>query len=658
MGIQIMSNSFSDRQLIYIGTKQVEEITHPQYTIIVGSRSDGVAFKVDIGRICYTTRENNSDNLPHKKRRYITGLVDKSTLSLERIKWLKRYLIEITQKDWRDETLRGKLHSVRYFFDFCDFEGSKPITLEDLVSNYKYYQVTLYQQGRSSGRKSTSASNLYNKLITARDFIKIAFRLSDTDMLNLIPKHRYTIGGSKERGSSLADLKKFLQTCITCFNDFSDALLNNKYPISVTLPNSLDNDYYWDSTHTSGVKKLTNCFDDKREPLPFDDIKHVLANYYDNEESQKYYYQNTLIKYREQWTSGKLNSKKSYAYNLCTYCFYYIYLAFTAANVQPTLDLKITDVNLDKLGLSTFAKKHKYRAGRKIEFHAPSQLKRYLIQYLKLREWLHDIELSGDCQDYLFVSISEHRQLKRFSRSSTSSIVKKSALFEDVKKIPARDIRNLCAEYFIKHSQGNLSLVAKKLNNSLTTVAKSYTSIDINSQAIEMNQYHEKMSNIILRSNRANEQTVPIKTSTDYDMERIPTGSCSNLSDNSPIRAVGFNNKAPAPSCATFESCLFCEFFAVHIDFEDIHKLLSLREALLKSSAIRNDSEHHLTAIEPSLYRINEIIEALQEKDSKVIDLINDVKQQVGSQIYSEYWSKHIEFLTLESQPNDKEMTL
>ncbi len=658
MGIQIMSNSFSDRQLIDISTKQVEEITHPQYTIIVGSRTDGVTFKVDIGRICYTTRENESGNFRHKTKRYITGLVDKSTLSQERVEWLRRYLVEVLQKGWRDETIRSKLHNLRYFLNFCDFEGSKPVTLEDLVSNYKYYQVTLYQQGRSSGRKSTSASTLYDKLSTARDFIKIAFMLSDIDMLHLIPKHRYTVGSSNERESSLADFKKFLQTCITCFNDFSNAILNSRYPISVTLPNSSDNDYYWDSTYTSGIKKLTNCFDHKGAPLPFDDIKHILANYYDNEESQKTYYQNTLIKYREQWISAELNSKKSYVYNLCTYCFYYIYLSFTAANVQPTLDLKITDVDLDKLGLSAFAKKHKYRAGRQIEFHAPPQLKRYLIQYLKLREWLHDIALSGDCQDYLFVSISEHHQLKRFARSSTSSIVKRSALFKDVKKIPARDIRSLCAEYFIKHSKGNVSLVAKKLNNSLTTVAKSYTSIDIDSQSIEMNQYHEKMSNTILRSNRIDQQTVPIKTSTDYDVERIPTGSCSNLSDSSPTRAVGFNDEAPAPSCATFESCLFCEFFAVHIDFEDIHKLLSLREALLKSSAIRNDPEHHLTAIEPSLYRIDEIIETLQKKDSKVVNLINDVKQQVDSHIYNEYWSKHIEFLTLESQPNDKEMTL
>ena len=653
-----MSNSFSDRQLIDISTKQVEKITRPQNIVIVGSRSDGITFKVDIGRICYTSRENDSGNLRHKTKRYITGLVDESTLSIERIEWLRRYLMEILHKGWRDETIRGKLHTLRYFFNFCDFEGSKPLTLEDLVSNYKYYQITLYQKVRLSGEKSIGASTLYAKLNNVREFIKIAFELSDDDMLHIIPKQRHSGDSSKERESSLQDFKNFLQACITYFNEFSNAILNSVYPIPITLPNSSDNSYYWDSTYSSGIKELTNCFNSKGEPFPFDDIRHTLANYYDNEESQKVFYRKTLIEYRNQWINGKLNSKKSYAYNLCTYCFYYIYLAFTAANIQPTLDLKISDLNIENLGLSTFAKKHKYRAGRQVEFSSPPQLKRYLIRFLKLREWLDDVGLDGDCKEYLFVRISEHGQLKRFSRNSTSSIVKKSTLFEGVKKIPARDIRNLCAEYFIKHSKGNLSLVARKLNNSLTTVAKSYTSIDIESQATEMNQYHENMINAVIRSNRTNRQHISINTSTNYDIERIPTGSCSNLSDNNPVRAAGFNTEAPAPSCANFESCLFCKFFAVHIDFEDIHKLFSLREALLKSSEIRNDPEHHLTVIEPSLYRIDEIISTLQKKDSKAIELINDAKQSIDMQIYNKYWSEHIEFLTFASQPNRKGMTL
>lgn len=147
-----MSNSFCNRQLIEVSTKQVEDIIDPQYTVIVGTRSDGVTFKVDIGRVCYTDRENNSGNLRHKTKSYITGLVDKSTLSIERIEWLRRYLVEILQRGWRDETVRGRLHEVRYFFNFCDFKGSKALTLDDLALNYKYYQINLYQKARLSGK--------------------------------------------------------------------------------------------------------------------------------------------------------------------------------------------------------------------------------------------------------------------------------------------------------------------------------------------------------------------------------------------------------------------------------------------------------------------------------------------------------------------------
>ena len=293
--------------------------------------------------------------------------------------------------------------------------------------------------------------------------------------------------------------------------------------------------------------------------------------------------------------------------------------------------MKISDLNLENLGLSTFAKKHKYRAGRQIEFSAPSHLKRYLIQYLKLREWVDNLHLPGDCQEYLFMRIGEHRQLKRFARSSVSSIDDNTPLFKGVKRVTARDIRNLCAEYYIKHSKGNLSLVARKLNNSLTTVAKSYTPIDIESQAIEMNHYHEKMITAVLRSNRTNEQTISIKTSTNY---------------------------APNPSCATFESCLFCEFFAIHIDFEDIHKLLSLKEALLKSSMIRDDPEYHLLSIEPSLFRIDEIINILKGKDNRVIELVDDAEQKIKMQIYNEYWDEHINFLTVASESNRKSLSL
>lgn len=647
-----MYNSYCDRKLTEVNTKHIADIVHPHDTIIIGSRSDGIAFKFDIGRVCYLDRESGRGIYRNKTKPHITGLVDTSTLSAERIEWLKKYLSYIDQKGLRDDSLLSSLSILRIFFDFCDSEGSKPVTLNDLASNYKYYQIKLYQRNRLSSEESISASYLYSLLNIARDFIQIAFELSDIDMLNIIPKHRHTGYEVKERKHSLEDFKIFIKTCITYFNEFSDALINNLYPIPITLPYSSNTDYYWLSALESGVRALPNCFDDNGDPFPFEDIRHVLAIYCTRKDTQKKFYKNTLVNYRNEWMNGRLDYKKIYAYNLCAYCFYHIYLAFTAANVQPTLDLRIFDLHLEKLGSSTFAKKHKYRAGRKVEFSASPQLKRYLIKYLKIREMIDNLNLSGS-SEHLFVRIGENRKIIRFSTNSINGTNKDSPLFKQVKRISPRDIRNLCAEYYVKHSKGNLSIVARKLNNSLATTAKSYTSIDIASQAIEMNKYHEEMSNVILRSNRTNKQSISVKLSTGHDTEKIPTGSCSNLSNRIPIKTTGFNEEAPNPSCATFESCLFCDFFAVHVDFEDIHKLLSLKSALLISSTIRNDHEHHLIVIEPSLYRIDEIINVLQMENHKVSELVREAKQQIDMNIYNEYWSNHIDFLTTVSQYNE-----
>ncbi|MGP9828889.1 hypothetical protein [Psychrobacter sp. AOP1-A1-60] len=653
-----MSNKFCSRPLIELNNEVMSKIPYPQYSVVVGLIADGTTFKIDIGRICYTSRKKDSGSSLHNSKRYTSSLVDKSTLSMERIKWLRKYLLNLFEKGLRSETVRGILYTLRYFINFCDFKGSKPLTLNDLISNYKYYQVHLYQKSRLSGKKGASSSTLYHKLSTARDFIQIAFNLSNSDITRLIPKHRYTGSVKKERQSSQKDFKKYIQTCITYFNEFSDALLNNRYPIPITTPNSTNKNLYWDSGNSQGIKYLPNCFDHNGVPLPFDQVKYDLSRYFINEESQKSYYKKTFIDHRNEWINEALSSKKVYAYNLCTACFYHIYLAFTAANIQPTLDLKISDLDIDSLGLKTFAKKHKYRSGRDVEFSAPTQLKRYLIKYLRLRDWVDNLGLETEHNEYLFLRIGENYQPKRFARDCTKSITGKSILFKDVNIVSSKDIRNLCAEYFVKHSRGNLSLVARKLNNSLATVAIAYTAIDIVSQSIEMNQYHEKISSKILTSNRINKQSIPVKLSTHYDSERIPAGSCSNISNKEPLKAEGFNSKAPNPSCATFESCLFCEFFSVHLDFEDIHKLLSLKEALLKSSLIRNDPEHHVIVIKPSLDRIDEIINYLKNENDNITDLIDEANHQININIYNKYWSKHINFLIKASKSNQMSIKL
>lgn len=183
----------------------------------------------------------------------------------------------------------------RRFFDFCDFKGSKPIDLDSLVSNYKYYQINLYHKSRLTEGESLSASTLYSNLNVARDFIKIVFELSDIEMLNILPKPRYRGHNNKERKHSQEDFRVFLQTCITCFNEFSKAILDNIYPVPVTLPSSPSSkDYYWTSPSSLGVRKMPNLFDSKNELLTFDKIKPILEPNFKNEYSIRKFYKNTL----------------------------------------------------------------------------------------------------------------------------------------------------------------------------------------------------------------------------------------------------------------------------------------------------------------------------------------------------------------------------
>ncbi|MGY0646394.1 MAG: hypothetical protein ACW7DN_17645, partial [Paraglaciecola chathamensis] len=127
-----MSDSIAGRSLIEITPKELPQVYAPQAVVIRGVRSDGIHFRVDIGRVCYLERAIDSESFLSGKH-YIPGAVNTKSLSLERVEWLRNYLYIAFHKRWRDETLRQDLYCLRYFFHFCDFDGGlKPTTLEGL----------------------------------------------------------------------------------------------------------------------------------------------------------------------------------------------------------------------------------------------------------------------------------------------------------------------------------------------------------------------------------------------------------------------------------------------------------------------------------------------------------------------------------------------
>lgn len=651
--------AFEKREAFELDLKSMSTAKNIQNMILKGVKSDGGIFRVDFGRVCYTKREEDLHSYFDSSNQYTVARVDVSSLSKDRIQWISRYLEYLSKKNLRNESIRSTLYQVKQFFNYCDFEGTQPTTFDDLIVNYQSYQLVLLQKVRSA---IYSASTVYKLLRVNREFIQIAFNLSDAEILAFIPKPRHRETTLKTRDSSLDDLEKYIQTCILCFNHFADSVLENRYPVQVKLLDSDDEFLYWHAPSIQELKSIPNCLDKAGNLAAFSDIEKALSCYFESDRARKDFYRHSLVRNREKWMNDSFCPRKIYAYNFSVYCFFRIYVAFTAANVQPSLDLKISDLDVSKIGSGSFAKIYKHRAGKKVHFTSSSYLKRLLLKYLKLRSWVNDQEYAQDQEvdDYLFVGISERKKMIRLLQNAGWSTMTNSLFFKRIKPISLREIRGLAGEYVIKQSKGKLSLVAKKLNNTITTVAKSYTSIDLESQAIEMNEFHEGVSLKIQQFNRDTCDIIPIniveENHVSGKVERIATGSCSNLSSVDPIRATGFNKNAPDPECGTFESCLFCKFFSLHLDFEDIHKLLSLKEALLKTSIIRNDPEHFNVAVEPSIYRISEIVENLQNQKPDTKNLVDDVKNTIEMGIYNDNWTKQIMMLEKVIKESNEEL--
>lgn len=646
-----MNNTFTTRPVIEIDPCNLPEVYPPQAVLIKSVRSDGISFRVDIGRICYLEREKDGGGA-HSGKHYVVGRVDVSSLSMKRIDWLRNYLDAALCKGWRNETLRGYLHLLRSFFQYCDFDGGeKPESLEALVREYQRYQIELDQRVRISGKACLSPSSASKALYCVSEFIKLAFQLSNNELIGFIPKYRSRKSKIelKARSVSQQDGQKYLQTCAMYFNQFADAILKNHYPIRVTPLDSTDDSLYWHENSGASLKSLPGCFQEDGSPFPYEDIKEIIGrNFKSGYNGKNEFYERTFAVNKKNWMNETLSSQKRYSYNLSTFCFFQVYLGFTGANVQPTLDLKISDLDLEKIGTTAFSKKYKYRAGRIVHFNAPSQLKREVLKYLRLRDWAESLELSENGSEYLFVKFSESEKLQRLDRAAGNGLLSKSTLFEGVKRVSSAQIRQIVSEYFIRKSQGKISLVARKLNNTITTTAKSYSALDLETQALEMSGFHEKLTIQIRQFNRLSNDLIPVNIANKGEAEKVASGSCSNIKGELPERAIGFNNEAPEPSCGTFESCLFCEYFAIHKDFEDIHKLLSLREALHAVSVIRNDPEHNEAVIQPALYRIDEILEYVATNDEKIKILINKVETELDMGNYSKHWSAQIQTLNNE----------
>lgn len=93
--------------------------------------------------------------------------------------------------------------------------------------------------------------------------------------------------------------------------------------------------------------------------------------------------------------------------------------------------------------------------------------------------------------------------------------------------------------------------------------------------------------------------------------------------------------------------CLGCEHYRVNIDEIDIRKLLSAKFVIQETKSLSKNEEQFNNILLPYSNRINEILNKMVDTDTKIYNLIHDVKKDVfeNENLFS-YWQHKYNMLT------------
>ncbi|KAI2694449.1 hypothetical protein [Pseudomonas sp. TNT3] len=256
---------------------------------------------------------------------------------------------------------------------------------------------------------------------------------------------------------------------------------------------------------------------------------------------------------------------------------------------------------------------------------------------MDLRKWL----LNGRESLLIFTYQADSGDIFRMEPSCVKEVKNlfSSALPETVWVTPTQWRKGVGSEY-IKLSDGDTLLTSEKLGNSENVVRLHYARPSIEDTATELTAFFDSVySKAISRTRSLSE--IPVKIIEDSDHpSNTPSGYCDRPVELPPALADGFTALAPVPSCGEPVTCLFCVYFSVHADEQDIRRLVSL-EYILKSSKGSMAIEKYAEKFSPMIHRISEVLVEIGKVAEHGTSLIDSIKAQVAGGKLDKFWQIH-----------------
>lgn len=319
-----------------------------------------------------------------------------------------------------------------------------------------------------------------------------------------------------------------------------------------------------------------------------------------------------------------------------------LFIAQTGANLDTAQQLQLDTMEILPSTQGRRFSGTKSRAGGKTVYpEFGVKFEPVFRKILELREWY----IQDEPCDFIFPLRNEIQRLGPFSYGRLQLMKKLfQRIFPRMVWITPQQWRKHKSSQYVELSDGDLLLEAEVMGHSLETARKNYSRTSFQDASQQISRFFNELREVAVAKTRTLERIAVQTLDETVDVQALPVGACITVAPH-PEKALGFTEQAPKPNCQQFEHCLFCQYYAVHADDEDVRKLLSLKNLLGYVKQKATDLIKWEQQFGVVLHRIDEVIEELSNTYEILRDRIFSIQEEVESGDMDAYWLNHFELL-------------
>lgn len=583
------------------------------------------------------------------KKKVITRIcneyyIDPDSFEAERILLVKGALKLLFNSSELNITLGSKMGHIQILVDWLNSSGNKmPTEVNEAKVLFRTYHKYLEQMVKVHDPRKTNAKRGFRRIgqtyasraqKTALALLSEIFEVEEKKIKGLTP----IIPGLSHRELNYVkiDEEKLDETLSYCFQFFeqtADFCLNAKhYPHKIYL---LEHEALLVVEPTLNSNIITPFTGGRHDYERYWDIKRGILR---NDAEVEFFVKNTEQYRNCTWPSKKnrileqaleslrkkqvilaaVNQDRSHLYRLelgirAMRAYFLVLLDVTGINDSTLATIKWEDDNFVEEVAEKGLRNIKRRAGNKeVLFTIQSIFMKSFRIFLKLRSFI----LNGHtCNTLFFVGTGEDAHLDgQMAKGGYGSYCYRSlaSLYPNLTYTGSRMLRQYKKRWAMKRTKGKTFLVAALLQHKPEISEQFYPHETKAESQNLMGSFFNYQHRIIMKMDPSKQTSVGGCDST----EHVPQADSELL----PYK----------PDCQKKMTCLFCTFYRVKPESDDIRKVVSLEYIINRHSILHaRSSEHFELVMKPVLDRIDILLKAMIQRYPQTEVVIDEIRKDV-----------------------------